>query len=626
MTYRTISTRLCLSLITLLLWTAVLSPAFAQPTGTNRLSDLFTPAKKEFLPPDQAFIVSARATDASTLTVTWQIADGYYLYKKRMGFSTETTGVQLGDAELPAGEIKHDEYFGDMEVYHRLVTAVIPVTAAISTTQLNLTVKYQGCAEVGLCYNPLSKEIVISLPTNASGNTTTDGRASTNTTATATASDQMRLAELIRSGHFAVVLASFFGIGLLLAFTPCVLPMIPILSGIIIGQGESITPARGFSLAFTYVQGMAITYAAAAVAFVLMFNQAPQAFFQKPWMIGAFAGLFVVLALGMFGALTVQLPTHMQTRLAAWNHRLQSGTFIGTFAMGILSALIVTACVAPALIAALTVISQTRLIFRGATALYAMGLGMGTPLLLMGASAGHLLPKTGAWMQTIKSIFGIAFLGVAIYLLSSLIPDSASMCLWAALCIGSGYWLFKSQTQTQLKSRRIFKFIGLMSFIYGALLLMGAALGYTDPLKPLQSIKNLSKTSTTSDTNHQAPLYFQRIHSVAELDAALFQANNQNKHVMLDFYADWCVSCKEMEKYTFSQSQVQKELQNVVLLQADVTANNEDNQALLKRFGIFGPPTIAFFVNGLEREEYRVVGYVKAEPFAIHIANAFSQK
>lgn len=606
--------------MTLLIWIAAVSPALAQQTSSSRLTTLFTPAKPEFLPPDQAFIVSAQATDTGTIAVTWQIADGYYLYKKRMGFSTDTPSVQLGNAELPAGEIKHDEYFGDMEVYHRQVTALIPVTAAASIAQLNLTVKYQGCAEGGLCYNPLTKVIEIQLPPNQAVSTTLDN-SNQNTPITTTApSEQDRLAELIRSGHLAAVLGSFFGIGLLLAFTPCVLPMIPILSGIIIGQGDNITPARGFSLALTYVQGMAITYAGAAVAFVLIFNQAPQAFFQQPWMIGAFAGLFVALALGMFGTLTVQLPTTLQTRMAALNHRLQSGTFFGTFAMGILSALIVTACVAPALIAALTVISQTRLILRGAAALYAMGLGMGTPLLLMGASAGHLLPKTGVWMQTVKSIFGIVFLGVAIYLVSSLLPAIVVMGLWTTLFIGSGYWLFKRQ------SHAVFRSLGAIGLIYGALLLISVAAGYTDALQPLQGVKHFTNTNGITVNHAEATLKFQRVRSVNELDAALAQAQRQGQSVMLDFYSDWCVSCKEMEKYTLTHPEVQRALKNVVLLQADVTENNNDDQALLKRFGIFGPPTIAFFVNGTERIEYRVVGYMSADKFSTHIKNALKQQ
>jgi thiol:disulfide interchange protein DsbD len=255
-------------------------------------------------------------------------------------------------------------------------------------------------------------------------------------------SEQDQLATLIRDGNLALVLGTFFGIGLLLSLTPCVLPMIPILSGIIVGQGEKVTAGRGFSLAFTYVQGMALTYAAAGAAFVLAFKQAPQAFFQQPWIIVLFVALFVALAFAMFGAYTLQMPSALQTRLSDVSNRQKSGSYVGCFVMGALSALVVTACVAPALIAALSVISQTGKIARGAAALYATGLGMGVPLLVVGASAGSLLPKVGPWMDTVKSLFGVLFLGVAIYFLQQLIPAAVGMLLWSALAVIAGFWVF----------------------------------------------------------------------------------------------------------------------------------------------------------------------------------------
>lgn len=578
------------------------------------ISDLFASKKTTFLTPEAAFAVTARASAPHLIEVTWQIAEGYYLYKKRMAFSSDTAGVQLGEAQLPAGEIKHDDYFGDMEVYHRKVTATVPILSTQSgARQLILTVKYQGCAEAGLCYNPLTTSLNVELPATAVSSTLT-GQTSSGISKRYVISEQDRLAELIRNGRILLVLGSFFGIGLLLAFTPCVLPMIPILSGIIAGHGKQLTVARGLSLAMTYVQGMALTYAGAAVISVLIFNQAPQAFFQKPWMIAAFAGLFVVLALAMFGTFTVQLPASLQTRLAEFSNRLKGGTYLGTFMMGALSALIVTACVAPALIAALSVISQTGHIVRGAAALYVMGLGMGFPLLLAGASAGHLLPKVGAWMETIKSLFGVMFLGVAIYLLSSMLPTGVIMYLWAALFISTGYGLFQLQSRNRHSAPVLVRGIGIMSLIYGAVLLIGASSGRTDPLRPLLGLGN--------PTSHRSALPFTRIQSLTELDAALTHARENNRMVMLDFYADWCVSCKEMENNTFTHASVQRVLSDVTLLQVDVTANTDNDQALLKRFGIFGPPTIAFFVKGVERSEYRVVGYMPADQFSVHVNNA----
>ncbi|MGC3979669.1 MAG: protein-disulfide reductase DsbD [Steroidobacteraceae bacterium] len=601
------------------------SVAYAQQSSTGGGLSALLKADDEFLKPDEAFKLSAEATGPDTIEVTWQVAKGYYLYKKRMGFSTDSTQVQLGEARYPKGEIKNDEYFGEQEVYHEDVTVKLPVARPTGEAiQLSLTVKYQGCADAGLCYNPLTKVIDVKLPASNTG-TTADGKASNSGSSGGMVSEQDRLAGVIRSGNLLAVLGTFFGLGLLLSFTPCVLPMIPILSGIIVGQSEKVTPSKGFSLAFTYVQGMALTYAAAAVAFVLAFKQAPQAFFQKPWIIGSFAALFVILAFAMFGNFTLQLPSALQTRLTDVSNKQKGGTYAGTFIMGALSALIVTACVAPAMIAALSVISQTGLIGRGAAALYVMGLGMGVPLLLVGASAGTLLPKAGAWMDAVKSLFGVMFLGLAIYLLSSLLPGALTMLLWAALAIISGYWIFSLQLKPGQAAPAAWRGAGLVILIYGVLLLIGAGSGRTDPLQPLQGLASNSSAATNSSEKEVSALPFKRIKSVAELDAEVAAATAAGKTVMLDFYADWCTSCKEMEKYTFTQASVKSALANAVLLQADVTDNNADDQALLQRFGIFGPPTIAFFVNGEERKDYRVVGYVAAEKFAPHVAAAFSK-
>jgi thiol:disulfide interchange protein DsbD len=641
-----------------LLWLAIgAASAVAADRGTNMPStrgiDAILGANKqsandEFLPPDEAFQVAAVADGPDRVRVEWVIHEGYYLYKSRINFATTDSQVKLGAAALPTGKKKHDEYFGDQEVYHDGVVATVPVTRSGGAGELPLDVTYQGCAEAGLCYPPITKNLKVSLGGSGSGSpgatsgaaaaakeppgSTASGGASARNSAGAVSaggagyvSEQDRLAGLIRDGNLAAVLATFFGIGVLLSFTPCVLPMIPILSGIIVGQGEKVSAGRGFSLAFTYVQGMALTYAAAGAAFVLIFGQAPQAFFQQPWIITLFAVLFVALALAMFGAYTLQLPSALQTRLTGVSNQQKSGTYGGTFIMGALSALVVTACVAPALIAALSVISQTGKVVRGAAALYVTGLGMGVPLLLVGASAGSLLPKVGPWMDTVKSLFGVLFLGVAIYFVQPLLPAAVSMLLWAALAVISGFWIFCLKARDGGPAPAAVRAPGLLALVYGIILLIGVAAGGSDPLQPLSSLRVASSAVGTGPMAQESALAFETIKSVSELQQRVAAASAAGKPVMLDFYADWCVSCKEMEKYTFTDPSVQAALRNAVLLRADVTRNDADDQALLQHFGIFGPPTIAFYdPAGQERRNFRVVGYMKAPEFATVLRQAFA--
>jgi thiol:disulfide interchange protein DsbD len=577
--------------------------------------------QNDFLPPDEAFRFGPGMERPDTVSLTWIIAEDYYLYKHRIQVSTDTPGVQLGELQLPKGKSKHDEYFGDTEVYYEVLEASLPIARpAGSGGTLNLNVTYQGCADEGLCYNPITKNVSLELPPSDTATTLPAATPKSSTTSSvAPIAEQDRLAALIRDGNLLAVLGTFFAIGVLLSFTPCVLPMIPILSGIIVGQGGTVTPARGFSLAFTYVQGMALTYAAAGAAFVLAFKQAPQAFFQQPWIIILFCLLFVALALAMFGAYTLQLPSALQTRLTDVSNQQKSGTYIGTFIMGALSALVVTACVAPAIIAALSVISQTGQIARGAGALYATGLGMGVPLLIVGASAGSLLPRVGPWMDTVKSLFGVLFLAVAVYLLTPLLPDAVVMLLWSLLAVLSGFWIFSLKARDGSPAAAPLRALGLVAVVYGILLLVGTASGSKDPLQPLD---RLSAGGGGGAQEHV--LAFQRIKTVADLERAVASATAAGKPVMLDFYADWCVSCKEMEKFTFPDPGVQAALANAVLLQADVTANDDADKALMTRFEIYGPPTIAFYgADGVERKDFRLVGFVSAAKFRDHVQAAF---
>ena len=593
-------------------------------------------AEPDFLPPDQAFRFSALPDGPDAIRLIWGVTDGYYLYRARIKASSDITQAKLGDLTLPAGETKMDEYFGKQEVYHHDVVGSISVARASSgDLTVPLKVTYQGCATAGLCYPPITKVVNVVLPSAGAGaphagdpNASAAGGAVAGGSAAAIAgpsvtgafvSEQDQLAVLIRDGNLAAVLATFFGIGLLLSLTPCVLPMIPILSGIIVGQGERVTAARGFSLAFTYAQGMALTYAAAGAIFVLVFKQAPQAFFQQPWIIMLFVALFVALAFAMFGAYTLQMPNAIQTRLTNASNHQKSGSYVGCFIMGALSALVVTACVAPALIAALSVISQTGKIARGAAALYVTGLGMGVPLLLVGASAGSLLPKVGPWMDTVKSLFGVLFLALAIYFLQPLISASVGMLLWSALAVISGFWVFALKGRDGSPAPAGVRAPGLLAIVYGIILLIGVAAGSSDPLQPLNTLRAGAGAVPTKEP----ALAFETIKSLDDLNKRVAAAAAAGRPVMLDFYADWCTSCKEMERYTFSDRTVQAALSNAVLLHADVTANDAVDQELMHHFNILGPPTIAFYgPDGEERQNFRVVGYMKAADFASLVTRA----
>jgi thiol:disulfide interchange protein DsbD len=515
---------------------------------------------------------------------------------------------------MPAGKVHVDDYFGEQVVYYEELLASVPVAAAPGTRELALDVSYMGCADAGLCYPPTTRRITVAL--GASPPEATAGAA---TAAGPVRSEQDLLADKIRSGNLLAVLATFFGAGLLLAFTPCVLPMVPILSGIIVGAGRDkpVSRGRAFSLSFAYVMGMAITYTIAGAVFAAAGQQA-QAFFQKPWIIVVFAALFVLLALAMFGVFTLQVPAAIQARLADASNRQRQGTLVGTAVMGALSSLIVTACVAPPLVAALAVIGQSGDVFRGGAALFALSLGMGVPLLVVGASAGQLLPKAGPWMDAVKAVFGVMLLGVAVWMLSRILPGPLTLALWAVLAFVSGFCLWTMGSREMSGATAARRGFGALAIVYGVIMLVGALSGRSDPLQPLAGFTGSGGGAAVQHTE------FTRIKTVADLEREVAAASAAGRPVMLDFYADWCVSCIEMEKFTFTDPGVQAEFERATLLQADVTANDADDQALLQHFGILGPPTIVFFdANGKERPEFRVVGFKKADEFRPHIAQAF---
>jgi thiol:disulfide interchange protein DsbD len=582
--------------------------------------------ESEFLPPDQAFRVEVAAQGADMIRVDFLVTPGYYLYRHRFNFSLDTAAgvpsATLGSPDIPQGKWKEDEFFGRQQVFEEGVSVSIPVSRAPGDAlELPIVVGLQGCADKGLCYPPEKRRFKVLLPaTDSAANTNLINR-STDRASSASAgtssggargfvSEQDRLAELIRTGHLSFVLLTFFGLGLLLAFTPCVLPMVPILSGIIAGQGSGVTTGRAFALSLSYVLGMAVMNTLAGVAAAAA-GQQIQALFQQPWIIVLFSLIFVALALSMFGLFTIQMPASLQTRLSDVSNRQRAGTFGGVAVMGALSALIVSACVAPPLFAALAVIAQTGDMVRGGSALFVMSLGMGVPLLVIGTSAGRLLPKAGGWMDTVKKLFGVLMLAVAAWMLSRLVEDRWSLLLWAVPA-SIGAWLLFNEFKTRSVTSWVMRGLGAVLGLYALSLIAGVFLDGRDPLAPIPQLSKPQKT-----------LEFTRIKTVEDLDRAIAAAAAEGRPAMLDFYADWCVSCKEMERYTFTDAAVQAALANAVLLKADVTANDEADQALLRRFEIFGPPTIAFWGrDGVERKNYRVVGFMKADEFARVAAEA----
>ncbi len=570
----------------------------------------------EFLPVDEAFKPIAVPVDGNTVEVSFQVAPGYYLYKEKIFARSGSDRVQLGKLDLPEGKLKYDEFFGEQEVYLDDVFATLPLARATpEAMDLDLDIEFQGCAEGGLCYPPTTRTISVALP---------EATAVTELTAAPDqpVSEQGRLAKLIVEANFWAVIATFFGLGLLLALTPCVLPMVPILTSIIAGEGENTSTARGFTLAFSYVLGMSIVYTGAGIiAVALGWNL--QAVFNQAWVLILFTGLFVLLAIAMFGGYDLQMPSGIQSRLATISGNQKSGTTIGSFIMGALSALIVTACVAPALIATLMVMAQTKDILRGGSSLFAMSWGMGAPLLLVGAAQGHLLPKAGAWMVAVKNAFGFMLLGLGIWMLSRILPGPVTMALWGVLIFMIGVFLGGLTTLGTDSSgaQKVGKGFGVLSILYGLLLLLAALIGGSNPLQPLANVNYGGGVMLAE--HHE--LEFKRIKTVEDLDREIRAAAASGRTTMLDFYADWCVSCKEMEAYTFTDQEVQNVLANTVLLQADVTANDERDQELLQHFGVFGPPTIVFFgSDGVQREGYEVVGYMKAKDFAEHVVKAFA--
>ncbi|XHS79922.1 protein-disulfide reductase DsbD [Burkholderiaceae bacterium UC74_6] len=592
----------------------------------------------DFLDPEVAFKLAVRTLDDKTVEAAWTIEPGYYMYREQFKASVE--GATLGEPLIDKGEKKFDETFQkEVEIYHQRLSVKLPVTGAHGPFKLTLV--GQGCAAKGLCYPPMTTlwEVDLSKGTAKkidAADPLAVPTASTSTaipaaTQVAPASEAAQpastdvteqAASALKSGKFWPVIGLFLLLGLGLSLTPCVLPMVPILSSIIVGSGGATSRRKGFALAVCYSLGMALVYTALGVAAGLA-GEGLAGALQKPWVLTVFALALVAFSLSMLGAYELQLPTGLSGKLTETSQSLPGGRAFGVFLMGGISALLVSPCVTGPLASTLVYISQSRDAVLGGSALFAMACGMSVPLLLAGASAGELLPRAGMWMESVKHAFGLLMLAVAIYTIQPVLPVAVAQLLWGALLVGTAamFGLFEA-TSSKQPMAWLKKSLAVIALVWGGAQLIGAAQGGTDPLKPLGSFAvgaAAPRGEITAAAGAPGEVRFKRIKSVAELDAAIASAG---KPVMLDFYADWCVSCKEMEHSTFTDAGVRAKLGQVLLLQADVTANTPEDKELLKRFHLFGPPGIIFFdVQGKEQSK-RVVGYQDAATFTASLAAA----
>ncbi len=595
----------------------------------------------DFLDPETAFKIKAELNNARTVEVHWDIAKGYKLYRDRVKVGVESGNARLKATALPKGILFTDPSTNEkLEIYHDKLDVSVPLVKAEGL--FTLSVEYQGCAEDGLCYPPITKLFRVDpskpgalLPVDDQAAAAAAGNSASSVADKPAASppitpappkvsrpdNDLSLAKTtLAGGSLWKIAFTFLVLGLLLAFTPCVLPMVPILSSIIVGEGE-VTRRRSFLMAVAYCLGMALVYTSLGVAAGLA-GEGLAGALQKPMVLALFALLLFLLSLSMFDVYQLQLPVAIQSKLGKASGGLKRGRFVGVFFMGSLSALIVGPCVAAPLAGTLVYISQTKDVVIGGLALFSMAMGMSVPLLLVGLSAGSLLPKAGAWMIGVKYVFGLLLIAVAIWMVSPVIPAQAVMLAWGSFAILCSVFLgiFGPAPAKLTIAQRFSKTFGLVLFIIGLFELVGAASGASTALEPLSGMHAVSPAGS----GEEKKLGFTRIKTVEELDRALQSAK---KPVMLDFYADWCVACKEMEKFTFSDPKVIEQLKDVTLLQVDVTANSDADRALMKRFGLFGPPGIIFFdTAGKEIPESRVIGVMEAQQFLGHISKFLSGK
>lgn len=572
------------------------------------------------LPADKAFVLSVKPADTKTLTAHWDIAPGYHLNKDSFNFNiVSPSSTQLGTINYPAGIAKHSDVLGDYQVYEKAVDIPLPLTNA-NAKQVTVAVTYQGCSDSGFCLPPKTKQFTVDLTNAPVAAATTASADPTATNNDANAQPQDSISAMLSKQNIFVTLLAFFGFGILLAFTPCILPMIPILSGIIVGQGKQITTLKAFWLSLTYVLAMAVTYAVAGVIAGLAGSYV-QGMLQNPWVIGSFSVIFVLLALSLFGFYELRMPNFLHATVSEMSNKQSGGTYVGVGVMGVLSTLIVSPCVTAPLVGALGYIGRTGNAVLGGSALFTLGLGMGLPLLIIGTAGGKFLPKAGGWMDSVKAFFGVLMLGVAILMIGRIVTPELTMVLWAALLVISAVYMGAFTHVPNTGFGKLWKGISVILLVYGLILLVGAGMGNTNPLTPL-SLPGVNLVSNAEAANSQ----FTVVKSLPELQKVLATAQTQNKPAMLDFSAEWCVSCKELDHSTFKDPQVQNVLNQFVLIRADVTDDNAEIKALEKQFNIFAPPAIVFFdTKSQEIPSARVAGAMGPEAFLDHLKETLKQ-
>ncbi|MCZ6617013.1 MAG: protein-disulfide reductase DsbD [Gammaproteobacteria bacterium] len=608
--------------------------AATQTAEFETSGDSWLDEEPQFLRVDEAFALSTEVAADGAILASWEIADGYYLYRHRFNFQNRVSAddasspLVLNPAEIPPGKRKVDEFFGEVEVYYHTAQARIPVQSGGGAVELGIG--YQGCADAGLCYPPETKWIAFDLGANT-GSESGPGSGTSSSSSLLAAppavpqTQEQALAATLADAGLLWALAAFFGGGILLAFTPCVLPMVPILSSIIVGESENITRSRALSLSVAYVLGMAFTYAAVGTL-VGLFGASLnlQAALQSAPVLIVFAIVFVLLSFSMFGFYELQLPQSWQNSLNSLGQKTGGGKHLGVVVMGSLSSLVVSPCVSAPLAGALVYISATGDALLGGTALLALGLGMGLPLIVIGASGGHLLPKAGVWMNAVKAVFGVGLLAVAIWLLERVVPAGVALLLWAALAVTAGVYLGALDFSRREGWGQLWKATGALFLVYGVLLMIGAASGAENPLKPLEQFAGRSGGTVAGQS---LEVEWHPVKNLQELQMGLADAQAAGRPALLDLYADWCVSCKVMERSVFPDPAVESQLRQFWLLRADVTENNEADKALMDRYRLFGPPSMVFFSEDhSEMSEVRLQGEVGVDTLASHLEAILGQR
>ncbi len=560
-------------------------------------------------PAKEVFILSASYQDPNSFVLNWQIKPGFFLYADRIKLSgSENSNAGYNVIHYPESIIKTSKTGKTYPVYRDKLSLPVAVLASEPGENL-LSIHYQGCSDAGFCYPPVEQTLRVTInDKNELSAVHLESKARKVQTAAKPLSPAQSAEENVFNQSLLMIVFSFFGFGLLLAFTPCVLPMVPVLSGIIVGHGKDITGRKAFFLSLSYVLSMSLTYALIG-AVVAELGANLQVLMQSPWTIIIFSLLFVLLSLSMFGLYELKLPTSWQSRLANASRSQASGHYLSAAIMGCLSTLILSPCVTAPLIGALSYIAHSGDLVLGMVALFFLGLGMGVPLLLIGTSAGKLLPKAGNWMNTVKYFFGFLLLAVAVYLLERVLPPFTVMLLWAALFIFAG--VYSGAVNFSPRQHKFSQGLGIMLLVYGLLILIGASMGSHNPLMPLERLSSSAMQPAYGQAESSREI---RVSSPAALKQQMAEA--EGKPVILDFYADWCASCKVMEATTLRDSKVRKALKNVVWIKADVTKNNAATDALMKQFNVVAPPTFLFFnSNGEERQALRQVGEINSKDF-----------